>query len=104
MDRWAGLFVFGFLIGWRLGAVLRGSGFSAAEQGRADEAAIGGRRRDDHLHFVRELVGHGFLDQERMAREQCALSGHLLCASQAHFLQAISFGFSQTRLNGFIRH
>ena len=39
-----------------------------AEQGGADEAAVGGRRRDDHLDLVGELVGERLLDQQGVAR------------------------------------
>src|SRR5450631_1910290 len=67
----------------------------SAEQGGADEAAIGRGRRNDHLDLVRELVGECLLDQERVPADQIALARHLLGIGLADALHPVDLGVGQ---------
>src|SRR5687767_3535983 len=64
-----------------------GAAVIAADERFGDEAAVGRRRRDDHLDLVGELVGERFLDEQRVARDQRAFAAHLLGVRLAHALE-----------------
>ena len=66
-----------------------------AEQVAADEAAVGRRRGDDHRDLVRQLVGQGFLDQQRILADQGAIAFELDARDLADLVHAIDLGVGQ---------
>ena len=66
-----------------------------AEQARADEFTGRGKRRDDDLHLVGQLVRQRLLDQKRIPRHQRALALHLAGIRLAHEIKSIGLGIRE---------
>src|SRR5258705_1196301 len=74
--------------------LLRGT-LLRADEVRADETTVRGRRCNDDLDLVRKLVGERLLDQQRMLGDERAFARHLLGIAFAHAFDAIGLGIRE---------